>query len=415
MTGKRVSVAAVFAVVVMVATATPALALPSAVADNGVYMVNGPRVDDIVQVGSNTWIGGAFSSVQNGSGSTVASASGLTVFNGAGVLVSSINSALPNFGGSNRDIYDLSLGPNGVLYAAGTFSYNIGGNSYRNLVGIDPSNGAVVAKYTAPTLKSVLATANYVYAGGQKLQRYQLSGGGPTGGWHEMTAFINDSLRGHTNAPSFREIDVASSTELIVVGQFDSIDGTDAAHQKKVAVMVNTSTGQPDLGTGSWTLHCNCAMQSGAAFGLAVEVANGIAYVAAGGNDWVAAVNISSGNVVWQTDVNGSAQDLALFGDSQIIVGGHFTSIEQSGTGDQNASECPARTAASQAPCLLQPRLAAISRTSGLADGSWHPGVCCQYLGVWATMVDGGTVHVGGEFTRLDNDPGPENYYGRYS
>jgi hypothetical protein len=230
-----------------------------------------------------------------------------------------------------------------------------------------------------------------------------------------MTAYIDDSLRSHTNGPSFREIDVASSTQLIVVGQFDSIDGIDASHQKKVAVMVNTATGQPDLGTGSWTLHCGCAQQSGASFGLAVEVAGGIAYIASGGNDWVAAVNLLSGSTLWQTDVNGSAQDLSLFGSSQIIVGGHFTSIELSGSGDQNGGECPPRNAASQAPCLLQPRLAAISRTTGLADASWKPSVCCQYLGVWATMVDGSIVHVGGEFTRLDNDPGPEDYYGRFS
>jgi hypothetical protein len=405
----------IVALLITLATATPAFALPSSVADNGVYMVNGPRVDDIVRVGANTWIGGNFSQVQNGSGANVASASGLTVFNSAGTLISSINSALPNLGGSNRDVYDLSLAPNGTLYAAGTFTYSVGGKTYGNLIGIDPSSGSVVAKYSAPALKSVLATSSYVYAGGSKLQRYPLSGGGVTGGWHTMTAFIDDSLRPHSNSPSFREIDVASATQLIVVGQFDSIDGTDASHQKKVAVMVSTATGQPDLGTGSWTLHCGCASQSGQSFGLAVEVAGGVAYIAAGGNDWVGAVNISNGNLVWQTDTNGSAQDVALFGTSQVIVGGHFTSIELSGSGDQNGSECPERNSASQAPCLLQPRLAAISRTTGLADASWKPSVCCQYLGVWATMVDGSTVHVGGEFTRLDNDPGPEDYYGRFS
>jgi hypothetical protein len=30
-------------------------------------------------------------------------------------------------------------------------------------------------------------------------------------------------------------------------------------------------------------------------------------------------------------------------------------------------------------------------------------------------MVHGTTVHVGGAFTRLDNDAGPENYYGSFS
>jgi hypothetical protein len=302
-----------------------------------------------------------------------------------------------------------------VLYAAGRFTYSVGGKSFRNLIGINPATGAVTATYNAEQLKAVLATSSGVYAGGRKLWKFPLGGGGPAGGWHAMTTYINDSLRGHRTNPSVRAIETADANRLIVVGQFDSIDGTDASHQKKVAVMVNSSSGQPDLGSGSWSVRCSCAHQDGAAFGLGVAVANGIAYIAAGGSDWTAAVRISDGGVLWQTDVNGSAQDIAVYDSSRVIVGGHFTSIEVSGGGDQGGSECPTRSAANQDPCWKQPRLAAVSRTTGLADTSWHPSVCCLYRGVWATMVRGTTIHVGGEFTRLDNDPGPEEYYGRFS
>jgi hypothetical protein len=394
---------------------TPASAFPGNVADSGVYMVDGPRVDDIVQVGSNTWIGGDFDRVLDASGSPTATADGLTVFDASGHLIRSLNDALPSLGGSGRDIYDLSLGPNGVLYAAGSFTYSQGGKSYKNLIGINPSNGAIVSTYNADKLKAVLATSSGVYAGGRKLWKFPLGGGGPAGGWHAITTYIDSSLRSHDNNPAIRGIVEAGSGHLLVVGQFDWIDATDAAHEKKVAVMVDSSSGQPDLGSGSWSVRCSCASQSGQAFGLAAAVAGGIAYIAAGGNDWVAAVRVSDGVTVWQTDVNGSAQDVAVFDSSRLIVGGHYTSIEVSGGGDQNAGECPSRHASSQDPCLAQPRLAAVSLSSGLADTSWRPAVCCLYPGVWATMVHGTTVHVGGAFTRLDNDAGPENYYGSFS
>jgi hypothetical protein len=34
---------------------------------------------------------------------------------------------------------------------------------------------------------------------------------------------------------------------------------------------------------------------------------------------------------------------------------------------------------------------------------------------VWATTVEGSRVHIGGEFVKLDDAPGPERFYGRFS
>jgi len=401
--------------VFLIASASPASALPTSVADAGVFMVDGPRVDDIAQVGSQTWIGGNFDKVLNGKGSVVASASGLTVLDGYGRLIATTNDALPALGGKVRDVYDLSVAPNGTLYAAGRFTYTSGGTTYRNLIGIDPASGRIVSRFNARPLKSVLATSGYVYGGGRKLWRFAPTGGTPDGSWHAITAYVDTSLRGHRTAPSFRAIERVDRTRLLAVGQFDWIDGKDAAHQKKVAVMVDVRTGRPDLGSGSWSIRCPCARQSKAAFGLAADIADGVIYVAAGGNDLVVAVRPSDGSLLWQTDVNGSAQAVAVYDGSTLIVGGHFTSIEQSGAGDTGAGECPDRHASNQAPCWLQPRLAAVSRSTGLAIKTWAPNVCCLYRGVWATTVEGAAIHVGGEFKKLDNDRGPEYYYGRFS
>lgn len=54
--------------------------VPSSTALDGVFMVDGPVVHDVVLHGSNTWIGGRFEGVENQNGSRVASATGLTVF-----------------------------------------------------------------------------------------------------------------------------------------------------------------------------------------------------------------------------------------------------------------------------------------------------------------------------------------------
>jgi hypothetical protein len=68
-----------------------------------------------------------------------------------------VHTNLPTLGGTPA-IWDLSLGPNGIVYAAGRFTYSAGGKAYKNLIGIDPLAGAIAAAYVAPGVRSVLAT-----------------------------------------------------------------------------------------------------------------------------------------------------------------------------------------------------------------------------------------------------------------
>src|SRR3954451_8623175 len=140
----RAIAAVAIATAVVVSFAAPALALPSATPDDGPYMVNGPRVDDIAQVGAATWLGGAFSEIQDAAGNNVDPAHGLAVLDASGVENTTIQHALPALNGSKVNVFDLSLAPNGVLYAAGTFSYACGSKICKNLIGIDPSTGTVV-------------------------------------------------------------------------------------------------------------------------------------------------------------------------------------------------------------------------------------------------------------------------------
>jgi hypothetical protein len=409
---------AVLATFALVVTALPASALPSPTPDTGVYMVNGPRVDDIAQVGADTWLGGAFTQIQNASGQNVDAADGLAVLDATGAENTVIQHALPALNGSKVDVYDMSVAPSGIVYAAGTFSYSCGSKTCKNLIGLNP-DGSLAASYIAPGLRAVLATTGGVFAGGRKLQRYALTGTTPTTpnkpdpSWHQLTTYIDSSIRGHTTNPQIRAIDEADGSRLLVVGQFDWIDAMDVDHQKKVAVMVDKTTGNPDLGPTSWTLNCDCTRQESSAFGLAVDVEGSVAYIGAGGNDWGGAFNISDGSKLWQTDANGSVQDIAFYDASNVIFGGHFTSVEIAGATDESGSECPSRNLQDQAPCMLQPRLAAVDTQNGLANQSWHPTVCCLYRGVWATTVDGTTLHIGGEFTTVGGTK--HDYYARFS
>jgi hypothetical protein len=412
---RRLALSAALAALFVLGLQLPAsAAVPSSTADAGVYMVDGSVVHDVVIESGNAWIGGHFSAVENQNGSNVASASGLTVFGPSGSLLGGIHGDLPNFGG-NEMIFDLSLGPNGILYVAGNFSYTSGGKTFRNLVGINPDTGRIAATFNASTLKAVLATSDGVYAGGKRLWRFGLGGGSSQGSFHSMSAIVDPDLRGHKTTAGFREIEQVGDNTLIVVGAFDWIDEQASSNQKKVAVKVNATTGEPDLGAGSWSIECSCAGPSTAAFGLAIDVSDGVAYIASGGNDWTGAFRVSDGSRLWQTDTNGSAQDIAVADASTLIVGGHWTYIEDDSAGDQGAGECPPRTASNPDPCWEQPRLAALDRSNGLPNKAWTPSPCCLYRGVWATTVQGSIVHIGGEFTRLDGESGPEHFYGRFS
>src|SRR5215207_10049102 len=91
--------------------------------------------------GGNVWVGGEFDRFLSANGGSGAAAPGIAAFSLASGAPVSVRLPPP---GSGATVYDQSLGSNGVLYLAGRFSYQYGGSSRKNLVGIDPSSGAIV-------------------------------------------------------------------------------------------------------------------------------------------------------------------------------------------------------------------------------------------------------------------------------
>lgn len=328
--------------------------------------------------GRHIWVGGTSSRYLTPSRTPGPAARGLAAFNpvtGAPAAV-----ALPNLG-TNPTVYDLSLGPTGTLYVAGRFSYSFGGRSRQNLVGINPFTGAIVAGFSTPGLKTVLATADRVYAGGARLEAYHLDGSRDAA-FREVVPVIDDSLRTHNTQRQFRDL-VPYAGDVIAIGQFDFINGA----PQKVAVRLDPYTGQPR----AWKL-ANITPAS-AAFGLSGAISGDRLYVGAGGSDFVGAYRAADGGQIWKTDTSGSSQIVAVYDASTLLVGGHFEWVARS-PGQQCGSNQHPKTS-----CFLQPRLAAIGTADGRVNTSYTPRICCNYTGVWGLAVRKGQLHVGGAFT----------------
>jgi hypothetical protein len=387
-TARRIAgVATVWAVV----TGTPAWAgVPSQQAD-ATGMVDDAAWSVTVAAG-NVWVGGEFDRSLNSAGGSASTAPGIAAFSLASGAPVSMR--LPSLG-SGPIVYDGSLGADGVLYLAGRFTYQFEGSSRRNLVGIDPSSGAIVRGFSTPALFSVLAMGDRVYAGGSKLEAYRADGSKDTG-FRAVTISVDPSLRSHNTPNQFRDL-VTHGGDLIAVGKFDYVNGD----PQKVAVRVDADSGQPK----GWRLD-GIDERSGA-FGLAGQVVGDRLYIAAGGSDFTAAYRASDGGEIWKTDTSGSSQTLTMFDSTTLIVGGHFQWVANSPGQQCGSNQNPNRN------CLDQARLVAMNASNGDAITTWRPQICCAYAGVWNVAVAGGSLHVAGDFTKAGGRS--QRYYARFS
>ena len=361
--------------------AAQAVTLPSEHSSPGAYQANG-QVRALLTAGNHLWIGGAFDHLLTPAGGTGPVAPGIAALDpNSGDPVGGVN--LPSLGGKGRFVYDFSQGPNGILYVAGKFTYQVGGHTYQNLIGIDPQTGAIRASFNTPELRSVYATSNSVLVGGSAMWAYAF-GGARIGGFSPIVPKINQSIRGHNTPAQIRDIGVSGGWGY-AVGQFDSINNKPA----KVAIRFDPSNGHVD----TWNLAGLTA--NSAAFGIQLVLSGPTLFVAAGGSDFTASYSAANGSQNWKTDTSGSTQDIAIWDQDTLIIGGHFDWVAQNGGSQQcGDNEHP------NMQCLHQPKLSALSIQNGKVDVTWRPQICCLYNGVWILNVDNGRLNVGGQFTK---------------
>lgn len=363
---RRVLVVVTGAVLAMTLSATAAVALPGDTPAKTLG-TNGP-VRALLQVGNVMWVGGHFTALSDGT--PVSGLAALDVNTGqkaSGVTPPALT--------GTAFVYDLAADGT-TVYAAGTFG---AANGAKNLVAFNGTNGALIRSFSAPALKSVLFVGGRILAGSGKLQAF-LPNGSKDASWTTTTAKTDASLRAHTTIPSFRDVKPAPGGGYFAACQCDWVlnpgDAQDTSSQTKAIVKLSAN------GSVDRTWKPASLSASSAAFGIDLFVDGDAVVLAAGGSDFTAKYNASTGAQIFHTDTNGSSQAVTRYdggGSSNYIVGGHYRCV---GT-------------------TFHPKLAALS-LSGALDTSWTVAPTPQYNGVWVVTQDtNGHLWIGGEFKKL--------------
>lgn len=377
---RRVSVVAGLVAALVLATASPAGALPSQSAD-ATLMTDG-KVRSIVQVGDNIWLGGAFSKVTTRNGSVVANVVNLAVFDAGTGAFKNLAPDLPG-----TEVWDMDVFGTTVVIG-GKFS---GPGTKKNLVTVNGNTGAVIDWYGAPLTKTVLAAAdlNRIYAGGKSLSAFALGGKKL---WTRTPVGIDDSLRGHNTPAAYRDLERDGGV-IWAACQCDSAAGSPSKALIKLDTDGNRQSFTPsNIGPS--------------ATGISVQVTSNALYLGAGGSDFFASFTKTGGRN-WLRDTSGSTQTVTIM-DGVLVIGGHFVLVADAGQG--NCGFRPGHL--NPGECTERKYLAAYTFSGGLV-ANWAPSLTGKYNGAWALHVDGGRLHVGGEFTKVNGVT--QRHYARFS
>jgi hypothetical protein len=362
-------------------------------------MVDG-RVKAIEQVGSNIWVGGRFSKIENRNGRVLANVNNLAVFDSKTNRYKDI--AL-NLGGPDDEVFDMTLYRGDVLIA-GKFPGR--SSTKENLVRVDGATGKLVRWYDAPSLKSVLAVPGRgtVYGGGVSLSAFEAATGKEI--WTRAKTSVDPSLRVHDSKPAYRDLELDADGKTIWAACI-----CDAINGKRAKALVKLSIGGKHF--TSWY-----AEAGEAAFGQSVVDHNGKLYLGAGGSDFVAEFEKAGGGTRgWVRDTSGSTQAIEVM-DRRLVIGGHFYEVADKG-GDRCGGGRPGDIGNQGDPtldpknqCRTRQGIAAYTFQGDLAP-LWSPTYSGSYSLVWALHVEGSRLHTGGEFKKVNDVV--QNSYARLS
>jgi hypothetical protein len=390
---------------VLLASGVALAALPSETPDH-TAMVDGP-VRTFARVGDNLWLGGNFNQVKNANGQVIDEVSNVAVFDvETGTYKPGIAPSL-GAGASGSKVTEIKVyGDNVVI--GGNFA---GPANKRNLVVADGASGEDLRWFNAQVLEAVLAAPDLdrVYAGGTSLSAFDFSTGEKL--WTRAQTTVDQSLYTHELSPGYRDLERDGSTIWGACG-CDAVDG------KQAKALVKLST--EGVHDASWVGQAGIQ-----GFGISLVEAGDTLYLAAGGNDFLAAYDKAAGGArEWVRDLSGSGQ-VVEFVDGRLVVGGHFWEV-----GDQQSDQCGSRSSNNAqtldpspgGECETRHGLAAYS-FGGVLDGGgtpdnvedgWNPTLAGQYNLAWALHAEatqGTRLHVGGEFTTVNGIR--QTYYAR--
>jgi hypothetical protein len=400
---------------VFIASAGTALAAPPESIDE-TPMVDG-RVRTITQTGNNIWVGGTFTQVEQRDGSVIANVSNVAVFDSAtGEYVD----IAPKLGDEGSTVWDMEIYGDDVVIAGDFAGSSTEGG---NLVLVDGTTGAVLRWYDSEVVRSALAAPELgrIYGGGQSLTAFDVATGEKL--WTRAKTTIDASIRSYGLGAGYRDLELDANGQTIWAAcGCDAVVAPDGTSNPAKALVKLDTEGNHDT---SWLTQA-----APEAYGMSLVVAKSSAdfnselyngrslYLAAGGNDFLAAYpKGGGGESTWIRDTSGAAQVVEKM-HGKLVVGGHFWEVA-----DQADDDCGHRSPDNNDlmldpndECQTRKGLAAYS-FDGVLDPMWVPEFSGKYSLVWALHPEpspqGTRLHVGGEFLTVDGVT--QNYYARLS
>ena len=167
------------------------------------------------------------------------------------------------------------------MLIAGKFSSG-SSSTQKNLVLVNGKSGDVIRWYNSPSLKSVLAAPDLgrVYGGGVSLTAFDKDSG--TKVWTKAKTTVNTTRYPDAPSPGYRDLELDGQT-IWAACACDAVGGKAA----KVLVKLRATDGEQDT---SWLAEADPA-----SWGMSVVEDNGALYLGAGGSDYLAKYDKSSG------------------------------------------------------------------------------------------------------------------------
>ncbi|WP_158282959.1 PQQ-binding-like beta-propeller repeat protein [Nocardioides silvaticus] len=272
---------------------------------------------------------------------------------------------------TNGDVRAVAASEDGTrVFIGGTFT-EVNGQPRQNLAALDAVTGALITDWQAdtvgadPTVRSLDVHGDRLYVGGRfdgidGTAKQKLAAVGVTSG---NTLAWNTWTNGNV-----AEVRVSPDGQTVWVGgAFSKIRGMARAYFGGI----DATTGYPNaFSRDSW---------GGVVITVGTSPDGGTVYVATENNhlfayDWAASKEL------WRTRMSGNVQAIAA-SPTEIYIGGHFSSFA-----DYK---------------VKRPSLASVVASTG-APTSWDTKATGLLGGGWSLVIDGSTLHVGGQFTRFD-------------
>ena len=275
--------------------------------------------------------------------------------------------------GTDKDVYTLALG-NGCLYAGGAFT-TIGGSNIALVAAVNPDNGQTLDWNPNASKTSTHLVADLVFTGGRLFVGglFTTMGGEARANLAELSPSTAKATAWKPAPQAIVRALAVDDSRLYVGGDYTSIAGVNSAR----LAAFNLSDGA--LVTG-FAPKPDAAVRALARIGERLHVGGDFTQIAGQSRSRVAALHPETGvePAIWNPEVGVTGQlrvySLAAAGDA-LYVGGTFAAV-----GGE-----------------FRKNLAAVSRTSGLAQG-WNPG---PNQVVRAFGVAANSVLVAGDFTEI--------------